>query len=106
MSVSPSGGQKSPLCAVVKTQSGKVAALFLLGSFLALQAHGQYTPPPPPPPATPDQSAPAGMPPGPPQGAPQGPPPMLAPQQLDPLVSRIALYPDLCWRSSSPRRPF
>src|ERR1700690_258916 len=93
MPVSPSGGQKSLLIAVVKTQSTKVAALFLLGTFLALQAYGQYTPPPPPPPPTPDQTAPAGMPPGPPQGAPQG-PPMLAPQQLDPLVSRIALYPD------------
>jgi hypothetical protein len=94
MPVSPSRGQESLLSAVVKTQSTKVAALFLLGTFLALQAHGQYTPPPPPPPPTPDQTAPAEMPPGPPQGAPQGAPPMLAPQQLDPLVSRIALYPD------------
>src|ERR1700734_263871 len=92
MPVSPSGGQKSIISAVVKAQSAKVAALSLLGTVLALQAYGQYTPPPPPPP--PDQSAPAGMPPGPPQGQPQGPPPMLAPQQLDPLVSRIALYPD------------
>src|ERR1700734_2074584 len=92
MPVSPSGGQKSIISAVVKAQSAKVAALSLLGTVLALQAYGQYTPPPPPPP--PDQSAPAGMPPGPPQGEPQGPPPMLAPQQLDPMVSRIALYPD------------
>ncbi len=94
MSVSPSGSQRSLLAAVVKTQFCKLSTLFLLGSFLALQAYGQYTPPPPPPPPTPDQTAPAGMPPGPPQGAPQGAPPMLAPQQLDSLVSRIALYPD------------
>jgi hypothetical protein len=86
MSVSP----KRLLSAVVQKQSSKMAALFLLGTLLGLQAYGQYTPPPPPPP--PDQSAPADMPPGPPQGAPQGPPPMMAPQQLDPLVSRIALY--------------
>src|SRR3984885_8114323 len=92
MSVSPTGGQKSLLSAAVKTQSSKLAALFLMGSFLGLQAYGQYTPPPPPP--APDQSAPADVPPGPPQGAPQGAPPMVAPQQLDPLVSRIALYPD------------
>ena len=93
MSVS-SGRQKSVLRAVVLSQSPIVASLLLLGTLLAVQAHGQYTPPPPPPPPAPDQTAPADMPPGPPQGAPQGPPPMLAPQQLDPLVSRIALYPD------------
>src|SRR6202453_134429 len=93
MPISPSGGQKRLLSAVMKTRSTIVTALFLLGSLLAVQAYGQYTPPPPPPPPTSDQTAPAGMPPGPPQGAPQG-PPMLAPQQLDPLVSRIALYPD------------
>jgi hypothetical protein len=40
------------------------------------------------------QGYPPGQPQGYPQGQPQGPPPMLAPQQLDPLVSRIALYPD------------
>src|ERR1700733_3808559 len=94
MSVSPTGGQKSQRSAVVKTQSTKMAALFLLGTFLGLQAYGQYTPPPPPPPPSPDQTSPAEMPPGPPQGVPQGAPPMLAPQQLDPLVGRIALYPD------------
>ena len=93
MSISPADGQKNLLSSVVKSQSTKVAALFLLGTFLGLQAYGQYTPPPPPPP-TADQAAPAGMPPGPPQGAPQGAPPMLPPQQLDPLVGRIALYPD------------
>jgi Protein of unknown function (DUF3300) len=73
--------------------SARFVLLFLLAAvFTAAAQQAPYTPPPPPPP--PDQSGPAGMPPGPPQGQPQGPPPMLAPQQLDPLVSRIALYPD------------
>ena len=31
---------------------------------------------------------------------------MLAPQQLDPLVSRIALYPDPLLAQILPRRPF
>jgi Protein of unknown function (DUF3300) len=87
-------GKKNLPSAGVKIPSTIVPALCLLGSLLTVQAYGQYTPPPPPPPPTADQSAPAEMPQGPPQGAPQGPPPMLAPQQLDPLVSRIALYPD------------
>jgi Protein of unknown function (DUF3300) len=78
---------------IVRVQSSRVPALIFMGAFLAVQAHAQYTPPPPPPPP-PDQSAPGGMPPGPPQGAQQAPPPMLAPQQLDQVVSRIALYPD------------
>src|SRR5271169_2291501 len=94
MLMSPTSHQKNLLSAVVKTPSTIVPALFLMGTLLTVQAYGQYTPPPPPPPATPDQSAPAEMPQGAPQGAPQGPPPMLAPQQLDPLVSSIALYPD------------
>ena len=47
------------------------------------QDQGQYTPPPPPPPANQ-----APVPPAPPPG------PVLAPDQLDHLVSRIALYPD------------
>jgi hypothetical protein len=88
-------GRQSLLSRVVRDQSAVVVALFLLSTLFAVGAYGQYTPPPPPPPPGPDQSAPQGMPPGPPQGEPQGPPPpMMAPQQLDPLVSRIALYPD------------
>ncbi|HTZ57520.1 MAG TPA: DUF3300 domain-containing protein [Acidobacteriaceae bacterium] len=75
----------------MRTQAFIIAGLLLLGTFPGVLAYGQYTPPPPPPP--PDQTAPANMPPGPP-AQPQGPPPMVAPQQLDPLVSRIALYPD------------
>ena len=71
---------------------GSFYSFLLAAAVFTAGARAQYTPPPPPPP--PDQSAPAGMPPGPPPGQPQGPPPMLAPQQLDPLVSRIALYPD------------
>jgi Protein of unknown function (DUF3300) len=76
----------------VRAQATWFFLFFLLAAFFTTTARAQYTPPPPPPP--PDQSAPAGMPPGPPPGQPQGPPPMLAPQQLDQLVSRIALYPD------------
>src|SRR5271156_5697257 len=91
MPMSLTGYQKKLLSAVVKTPSTFVPALFLMGTLLTVQAYGQYSPPPPP---TSDQSAPAEMPQGPPQEAPQGPPPMLAPQQLDPLVSRIALYSD------------
>jgi Protein of unknown function (DUF3300) len=60
------------------------------------QQQGQYNPPPPPPPA--GEQPQAGAPPeqqGPPPPPDQGPPPaMLAPQQLDQLVARIALYPD------------
>jgi hypothetical protein len=74
MPVLPLGRPKSLRFFVVRTQA-IVAVLFLLGPLLALQAYGQYTPPPPPPPPTPDQTAPANMPPG----QPQGPPPMLAP---------------------------
>jgi hypothetical protein len=62
-----------------------VPLLFVsLLALFALQAaaQGQYTPPPPPPPA----GAPYSPPP------PPGPPP--TPQELDQLVSRIALYPD------------
>ena len=50
MSVSPTVGHKRVLSAVVQKQSTKMAGLFLLGTFLGLQAFGQYTPPPPPPP--------------------------------------------------------
>ncbi len=49
------------------------------------QADPQYQPPPPPPP--PDAQAQQ-------QGQPPAPPPPVAPQQLDQLVQRIALYPD------------
>ncbi len=59
---------------------------FLVSVLFAFRAtaQGQYTPPPPPPP--PQGAAPYGPPP------PPGPPP--SPEQLDQLVSRIALYPD------------
>ena len=49
------------------------------------KADPQYQPPPPPPP--PDAQAQ-------PQSQPPEPPPPVAPQQLDQLVQRIALYPD------------
>jgi Protein of unknown function (DUF3300) len=83
---------KRSLAQRARSQSAWFFLLFVLVAALTSEARAQYTPPPPPPP--PDQSAPAGMPPGPPPAGPQGPPPMLAPQQLDSLVSRIALYPD------------
>ncbi|HEX4021046.1 MAG TPA: DUF3300 domain-containing protein [Acidobacteriaceae bacterium] len=74
-------------------------SVLLLGMSLAVQAHAQqsqqqYTPPPPPPPA--NQNAPQEQPAPPPEQQPQeqAPPAPLAPQQLDTLVSRIALYPD------------
>lgn len=50
------------------------------------QGQGQYNPPPPPPPAEDQQQYPE-------QQAPP-PPAQMAPNQLDQLVSRIALYPD------------
>jgi Protein of unknown function (DUF3300) len=53
-------------------------------AFRAVAQEPGYTPPPPPPPAA--QSA--------PPPASSAPPPTVAPQQLDQLVSRIALYPD------------
>src|ERR1700733_9628263 len=101
MPVSPLGRQKSWV--VVRTQA-IVAALFLLGPLLAVQAYGQYPPPPPPPP--PDQTAPANMPPGPPQGEPQGPPPMMAPQQLAPLFGRMPLFPAPLLGTLFPALPF
>jgi hypothetical protein len=69
----------SPACRLA------LSSLFICSSF-AFQAlaQDQYTPPPPPPP--PQGNAPYGEPP------PPGPPP--GPEQLDQLVSRIALYPD------------
>jgi uncharacterized protein DUF3300 len=95
--------RKSPLpahfyskCTQFYIRTRVFTVLVLLASFAFLstsQAKAQYNPPPPPPP--PDQSAP-GYPP--PQGYPgpsqQPPPPSFAPQQLDQIVQRIALYPD------------
>lgn len=51
------------------------------------QDQGQYNPPPPPPPAQGQQQYPAEQQAGPPPAA-------MAPNQLDQLVGRIALYPD------------
>jgi hypothetical protein len=62
--------------------------LFVLLFTMQAMAQGQENPPPPPPPPPAEGQAP---PPPPPQ---QAQAPMLSPQQLDPLVSRIALYPD------------
>jgi hypothetical protein len=71
----------------------RVTVLLSLLAFFAFQAVAQqdqsqapYTPPPPPPPAEGQATAPP-----PPQEAP---PPPMAPQELDHLVARIALYPD------------
>ena len=73
-------GRKSP---VQRLMIGLVWLALLSVLSLSLVAQTQYTaPPPPPPPSEPLTQAPP--PPGPP----------LAPQQLDQLVSRIALYPD------------
>lgn len=86
-----------------------IMALALIFSVSTIQGHaqGQYppppppgqdqAPPPPPPPPPPGQGPDQGPPQGYPQqgpGDPQGPPPAMAPQQLDQLVQRIALYPD------------
>lgn len=59
-----------------------VMALLAGGAAPAMRAQDQQQAPPPPQ----DQA--------PPQGAPAQPPPSYAPDQLDKLVSRIALYPD------------
>jgi uncharacterized protein DUF3300 len=65
-----------------------IVAFLLIASSVAssAQTQDQYNPPPPPPPATqnPDNNAPAPPPPA----------AMESPQQLDTLVSRIALYAD------------
>jgi hypothetical protein len=64
------------------------ALMLSLITFFSLQAWGQsQSNPPPPPPPPPPAASPSPAPP-PPQG------PLLSPQDLDGLVSRIALYPD------------
>lgn len=67
-----------------------VAVFFALFAFQAMaQDQQQNNPPPPPPPPPAENQAP------PPGQAPEGPPPApLTHEQLDQLVSRIALYPD------------
>jgi hypothetical protein len=85
----PRGLQSKALATI---QSATLAVMLLAG-FAVSPAHAQYAPPPPPPPPTPDQGA-GAVPQEPAQSAPLAPPPLQAPQQLDQLVSRIALYPD------------
>ena len=77
-----------------KNQLARLPLFAALIALLHLQATAQpqYVPPPPPPPAT--QS----------QPAPEPPPTHLSGKQLDQLVSRIALYPDRCWRKFSQLR--
>lgn len=73
-----------------------VAVFFALFAFQAMARDQQQNnpPPPPPPPPAENQAPPPGQAP-PPEQAPEGPPPApLTHQQLDQLVSRIALYPD------------
>jgi len=81
---------RTPFKMVARSQLIAVAALFLLIGAVSLplmaQDQGQYTPPPPPPPAGAQQM--------PPDQQAQQPPPSFSPQQLDQLVSQLALYPD------------
>jgi hypothetical protein len=89
----PAFKDRSRVKAIATIQSAMLAAVFLLAGFAVPSAQAQYAPPPPPPPPASDQGA--GMPSQPEsQAGPQAPPPLQAPQQLDQLVSRIALYPD------------
>jgi hypothetical protein len=73
-------------------ECSRIALLFCASVFalcvpqMSAQTEPQYTPPPPPPPVSNQAPAPAQE--APPQNQ------MLAPKQLDDLVSRIALYPD------------
>lgn len=67
------------------------AVLMAFAAFSAAPLFAQNYPPPAQPGYPPGQQPYPG---GPPQGYPSGPPPSFAPQQLDQLVSRIALYPD------------
>ncbi len=76
------------------TLQATVIPVFLLSGLSLASALAQYAPPPPPPPPTPDQTAPQGYPQSPPPQGQEAPPPAMAPQQLDQLVGRVALYPD------------
>jgi hypothetical protein len=79
----------------VSPKAGLAAVLGLLVAAIAAEA--QYPAPPPPPDQGNPQEAPPPPPPPPAESAPgqgQEAAPYLAPQQLDPLVQRIALYPD------------